>query len=159
MPLLPHKEDIVGDPTAPQSSDSPLPPSAPVKSQPDADILLLSAEDNVNELLHEILAGYRIDLVTTPAAAQVKLRTCRYQLVVVTNFGLAPGPSVDVVPAARSIPAIFLTGYRDRELGSICEHRQIAIIDAPFDWEFLQGRVYDLIGPPPSRPAPQAPDA
>jgi hypothetical protein len=100
-------------------------------SQRTGHVLLLVGDAQLREFVLRVLRNRRTTICKTPAEARERLRVGRYALVVITNFGIGPFHAVEVIPADRDYPALFLTGYMDDWLSAFCRDREIPWRQAP----------------------------
>ncbi len=95
------------------------------------DVLLLVADATLRDLMAGMLERHRTTICTGPAEAREHLTRRRYDLVVITNFGIAPWAAVQVVPRSRDYPVLFFTGYLDAALAQECRARRIPWVQVP----------------------------
>jgi hypothetical protein len=88
-------------------------------------VLLLANDASLRELMLGCLGRCRTTACGTPAEARKLLRVARYALVLITNFGVGPFHAVEVIPADRDYAVLFLTGYMDARLASLCRDRSV----------------------------------
>jgi CheY-like chemotaxis protein len=94
-------------------------------------VLLLVADDTLRELMVDILDRHRTTACACPAEARALLTEQRYDLVVITNFGIAPWAAVRIIPGRRDYPVLFMTGYLDAGLERECRAKGIAWVQVP----------------------------
>jgi CheY-like chemotaxis protein len=95
------------------------------------EVLLLVADTALLELMADILDRHRTTVCACPGQARKLLAEHRYDLVVVTNFGISPWAAVRIIPARRDYPVLFVTGYLDAGLEQECRAKGIAWVQVP----------------------------
>jgi hypothetical protein len=111
-------------------------------------ILLLVGDRPCRDLLLRLLGEADVTVVTHPPEVPTLVAAHRYGLVIVTNFGESPWEAIDVVPAERDWPALFLSGHWDKELEAICALKRLPRLPAPLDADsFLRAVSEALRGP------------
>lgn len=115
-----------------------------------ANILLLVNDPPLRHLIAAALIywlpAHALTIVTSPAEAAGRLAARRYALVVLTNWGVVPRAAVDVVPADRQYPVIFLTGFRDQEIEHECKAKAIPYLLTPLETPSLRQELRLALG-------------
>ena len=88
-------------------------------------VLVLVADPRGRVYLSSVLERHRVTLATTADEAAALLRREQYSLVIVTNLGLPPWLALDAIETKRDYPVLFLTGYVDAVIESICRAKEI----------------------------------
>lgn len=61
-----------------------------------------------------------------------------YDLVVITNFGIAPDHAVEIIPIRHNYPVLFFTGHMNERLEEECRRRGIPWVEVPVAIEELR---------------------
>jgi hypothetical protein len=96
-------------------------------------ILLLLADQDLEEFMTAALAGHAVTVVKAPDDMPVLTRTGSYDLVIVTNFGVGPHAALDAVPMERSYPAMMITGYIDTQIEAKAARKHVPVLRVPID--------------------------
>ena len=104
-------------------------------------VLVLVADPRGRVYLSSVLERHRVTLATTADEAAALLRREQYSLVIVTNLGLPPWLALDAIETKRDYPALFLTGYADPVIESICRAKEIPWLRFPDEISSLPGEL------------------
>ena len=104
-------------------------------------VLVLVADPRGRVYLSSVLERHRVTLATTADEAAALLRREQYSLVIVTNLGLPPWLALDAIETQRDYPVLFLTGYVDPVIESICRAKEIPWLRSPDEISSLPGEL------------------
>src|SRR5438552_1001208 len=104
-------------------------------------VLVLVADPSGRVFLSSVLERHRVTLATTADEAAALLRREQYSLVIVTNLGLPPWLALDAIETKRDYPVLFLTGYVDPVIESICRAKEIPWLRFPDEISSLPGEL------------------
>ena len=102
---------------------------------------MLVADPRGRVYLSSVLERHRVTLATTADEAAALLRREQYSLVIVTNLGLPPWLALDAIETKRDYPVLFLTGYVDPVIESICRAKEIPLLRFPDEISSLPGEL------------------
>jgi hypothetical protein len=94
-------------------------------------VLTLSRDKQLDELIVRMLSPHDAVLVTSAQVMVDRLLHEHFDLVLVTNFGTRFLDALELLPARRSCPAMFLTGHISPELETLCELKHVSIVRVP----------------------------
>jgi CheY-like chemotaxis protein len=141
--------------TVPQTEAQPLAAgSARGVERADQTVLVVDDDKNLRDLIETLLhrAGYRVLTSADAATAQLRIRTCATDLVIL-DFSL---PDMDGLtflgelkrdPAARALPVLIVSGYSDGEWQRRCAALGVAgFLSKPFHVHDLVAAVERILG-------------
>ena len=123
------------------------PPSNP--ASPRADILVVDNDRDLRRLVAIRLeaAGHRVVMAESGAQALAEWNRRHFDLVI-SDIRMPNGDGLalaEAVQRARSVPIIFMTGFRDRYEPRLALARDVVVIEKPFDAAALVALVEALL--------------
>lgn len=107
--------------------------------------MLLVAADRLSGALVvqaiDELPDVRLTVAFSPGEGRILLNAYRYHLVIATNLGIPPWPSIDVIPIEHSYEAMFIGGYWEDDFVRECEKRRLHCVRVPFGVEALCAEI------------------
>jgi DNA-binding NtrC family response regulator len=102
------------------------------------DVLLVAGDGPLCTMMEALLRGHRTVVCRHLPEARDALAARRYDLIIVTNFGIPPHLAVEIIPAERRYPVLFFTGHMDERLEHECRRRGIPWVEVPLGIDALR---------------------